>query len=52
MAAFSASDFVDDFFFIAYAIILTQYGYYLWTELQISKRRYVNKEHLLGHRLS
>jgi len=31
-AGASASDFVDDFFFIAYAIFLTQYGFYLWTE--------------------
>ena len=52
LAGFSASDFVDDFFFICYAIILTQYGAYLWNEFQINKQKYVNKEHLLGFKLS
>lgn len=51
-AAFSASDFVDDFFFMAYAIFLTQYGFYLWTELQQSKVRYVRNEHLLSYKMS
>lgn len=39
-AGFSASDFIDDFFFILYAIALTQYGYYMWNEQQICKAKY------------
>ena len=31
-AGLSASDFVDDFFFIVYALFLTQYGFFCWTE--------------------
>ena len=32
VAVFSAMDFIDSFFFVAYATMMTQYGFYIWTE--------------------
>ena len=51
-AGFSATDFVDDLMFTAYAILLTQYGFYLWTEVQVSRERYSHDESLLKYKLS
>ena len=31
-AAYSAMDFIDGYFFMAYATLMTQYGFYLWSE--------------------
>ena len=31
-AAFSAMDFIDSFFFVGYATMMTQYGFNLWLE--------------------
>ena len=39
-AAFSASDFVDELLFVAYSTLLTQYLFYMWTDIQISRERY------------
>lgn len=51
-AGWSASDFVDDFFFIAYATLLTQYFFYLWSEMSVSNLRYSANESLLNFKMS
>ena len=51
-AGLSATDFVDDFFFIVYTVFLTQYGHYTWTEKQLSNQRYSHDESLLKYKLS
>ena len=50
-AGFSAIDYIDGLFFLMYAILLTQYGFYMWNEQQIS-RRYQHDESLLSFKLS
>lgn len=51
-AAFSMSDFVDDFFFAAYAAFMTQYGFYPWTEMQVNKKRFYKHEDRLTFAMS
>mmetsp|Transcript_45482 Transcript_45482/g.60351 ORF Transcript_45482/g.60351 Transcript_45482/m.60351 type:complete len:110 (+) Transcript_45482:1083-1412(+) len=48
-AAYSAMDFIDVFFFIVYATLLTQYGFYLWNDQQISNREFAENEEKLGY---
>jgi len=43
-AAYSGMDFIDVLFFLLYAVILTQYGWYVWNEQQISKALYADDE--------
>lgn len=49
---FSAQDFVNDVYFILYAIFLTQYGFYTWTDRQLSNHRFSQDESLLHYKLS
>ena len=48
----SANDFVDDFFFVAYATFLSQYGFYMWNENNISRVKSNNDASNIPFKLS
>ena len=51
-AAYSAMDFIDGYFFVGYATLMTQYGFYLWFEQQHCSQLYGDEEYKLAFRLS
>lgn len=51
-ACYSAMDFIDVYFFIAYSGLMTQYGFYVWNEQQTSVLKYSDDESKLGYTMS
>lgn len=43
---------MDGYFFIAFSVLLTQYAFYLWTEIQVSNYEYSKDESKLSFKMS